>query len=141
MATYTADMDRLSAGAAIRQLQLIDEANVRYVHGGWQTITSGLLKELQGKETVQRWQAWARASELAPLFEELMVQHYDPHYARSQARHFVAWSDRCRIDTSDLSEQGVEALAEAVLALDADPAAFTRGSMPPGSRPHPRAGG
>ena len=80
----------------------------------------GMLKELQGKETVQRWQAWARARELAPLFAELMALHYDPHYASSQARHFKAWSDRSRVDTSDLTDQGIDALADAVLALDAD---------------------
>lgn len=99
----------------------------------------GLLKELQGKETVQHWQAWARARDLAPLFAELMAQHYDPHYARSQARHFMAWSDRCRIDTSDLSDEGIEALADAVLALDSG--ALTRGSASPDSLPHPPAGG
>ncbi len=53
----------------------------------------GLLKELQGKEAVQRWQAWARAGELPALFG-LMALHYDPHYDRSQARHFGAWSRR-----------------------------------------------
>ncbi|MBO9513952.1 MAG: tRNA 2-selenouridine(34) synthase MnmH [Variovorax sp.] len=77
----------------------------------------GLLKELQGKETVQRWQAWARAGELSPLFAELMALHYDPHYGRSQASHFEDWPHRRRIETADLSEQGVGRLADAVLAL------------------------
>ncbi|MDM0105965.1 tRNA 2-selenouridine(34) synthase MnmH [Variovorax sp. J22R24] len=99
----------------------------------------GLLKELQGKETVQRWQAWARARELRPLFAELMTQHYDPHYARSQARHFMAWSDRSRIEANDLTEQGIEALADAVLELDAGTGAVTRGPVAPGSRRRPPA--
>lgn len=76
----------------------------------------GLLKELQGKETVQRWQDWARAGELPPLFAELMAQHYDPHYQRSQARHFEAWAQRGVIAAGDLSEAGIAALADAVLA-------------------------
>lgn len=80
----------------------------------------GMLKELQGKETVQRWQAWARAGELSPLFAELMALHYDPHYARSQARHFTAWPERARVESSDLSDAGIEAVADAVLALEAD---------------------
>ena len=80
----------------------------------------GMLKELQGKETVQRWQAWARAGELSPLFAELMALHYDPHYARSQARHFTAWPDRARVESSDLSDAGIEAVADAVLTLEAD---------------------
>jgi len=46
----------------------------------------GLLAELHSRETLDRWQAWARQGELAPLFEQLMLQHYDPLYARSQRR-------------------------------------------------------
>ena len=79
----------------------------------------GMLKELQGKETVQRWQAWAQAGDLAHLFAELMSLHYDPHYGRSQARHFHAWAQRQRVSASDLSDAGIESLADAVLALEA----------------------
>ena len=75
------------------------------------------LKEMQGKETVQRWQAWARERALAPLFAELMALHYDPHYARSQARHFAQWSRRQRIETTDLSDAGIDALADAMLRM------------------------
>jgi tRNA 2-selenouridine synthase len=77
----------------------------------------GHLKEMQGKETVARWQAWARNRELSPLFTELMALHYDPHYARSQERHFAQWAARSQIDTDDLSEAGTAALADTVLAL------------------------
>ncbi|MEJ8852708.1 tRNA 2-selenouridine(34) synthase MnmH [Variovorax rhizosphaerae] len=77
----------------------------------------GMLKEMQGKETVARWQAWARTHALSPLFEELMRLHYDPHYARSQARHFAKWEARHRIAATDLSDTGIEAIADAVLTL------------------------
>jgi len=77
----------------------------------------GMLKELQGKETVQRWQAWARAGDLPHLFEELMTLHYDPHYERSQARHFKEWGHRQQCATDDLSDAGIAALAAQVLAL------------------------
>jgi tRNA 2-selenouridine synthase len=76
----------------------------------------GLLKELQGKETVQRWQDWARAGDLPPLFAELMTLHYDPHYQRSQERHFETWAQRRVVAASDLSDAGIAALADAVLA-------------------------
>jgi tRNA 2-selenouridine synthase len=75
----------------------------------------GLLKELQGKETVQRWQDWARAGDLPPLFAELMTLHYDPHYQRSQERHFETWAQRRVVSASDLSDEGIAALADAVL--------------------------
>lgn len=76
-----------------------------------------LLTELHGKETVQRWQAWARARDLAPLFEELMRLHYDPHYGRSQARNFTHWDARRQVNAPDLSAEGIEALARALPAL------------------------
>lgn len=76
-----------------------------------------LLTEMHGRETVQRWQAWARAHELAPLFDELMRQHYDPHYERSQARHFTQWPTRERITAADLSEGGIATLAETIAGL------------------------
>ena len=78
----------------------------------------GLLKELQGKETVARWQAWAREGALAPLFAELMALHYDPHYGRSQERHFLAWGARRSVVADDLTDAGTAAVADAVLALD-----------------------
>jgi len=74
-----------------------------------------VLTEMHGHETVQRWQAWARAHELAPLFDELMRQHYDPHYGRSQARNFRQWAARARIAAGDLGDAGIEAIATAIL--------------------------
>ena len=78
----------------------------------------GMLKEMQGKETVGRWQAWAREHALAPLFEELMRLHYDPHYARSQERHFRHWAERRQVMADDLSDEGIARVADAVLALE-----------------------
>jgi len=75
----------------------------------------GMLKELQGRETVERWQQWAQAGELPPLFAELMALHYDPHYQRSLARHFHAWPQRRQVMAHDLSEPGIAAIADAVL--------------------------
>jgi tRNA 2-selenouridine synthase len=74
---------------------------------------------MQGKETVQRWQAWAEAGELPPLFAELIALHYDPHYGRSQARHFAAWPQRDRVAAPDLTPGGIEAVAEAIRQLPA----------------------
>jgi tRNA 2-selenouridine synthase len=76
------------------------------------------LREMQGNETVDRWQAWAQARDLAPLFEELMLRHYDPHYERSQSNHFVQWTGREVLETDDLSDAGIALLAERCLALE-----------------------
>jgi tRNA 2-selenouridine synthase len=77
------------------------------------------LKELQGREAVSRWQAWAHERSLSPLFSELMAQHYDPHYQRSQERHFTQWRTRRTVQTADLSEAGIAELARQILVLDA----------------------
>ncbi len=83
-----------------------------------------LLKELQGKEAVTRWQAWAQAGNLADLFAELMALHYDPQYQRSQSRNFVHWGARQSVQADRLDADGIAALAQQVLGLPSlsDPA-------------------
>jgi tRNA 2-selenouridine synthase len=77
------------------------------------------LKEMQGKAVVQRWQEWALAGELPQLFAELMSLHYDPHYERSQARHFEKWPLRQQVAAPDLTDAGIDAVADAILRLNA----------------------
>ena len=77
----------------------------------------GWLKELHGNVVISRWQEWARTKELSPLFEELMLRHYDPHYERSQSNHFVQWPQRQVLETDDLSDAGIAQLAQQVRAL------------------------
>lgn len=54
--TYTHDPERLSAGAALRQLQLGQSGGVLYLDGGWQTLVEGLrrLAEEAGAHIVTR---------------------------------------------------------------------------------------
>lgn len=77
----------------------------------------GLLKELQGRETIARWQAWAQAGNWADLFAELMARHYDPQYLRSQSRNFVCWGQRQSVSAATLSEAGITDLARQVLTI------------------------
>jgi tRNA 2-selenouridine synthase len=74
------------------------------------------LKGLQSNETLARWQALAREQRLAELFAELVDQHYDPLYQRSQNRNFVRFADAPRFRTDDLSAAGIRALAERIHA-------------------------
>lgn len=76
----------------------------------------GLLKGMLANETLAQWQAWALARELPPLFAALMAQHYDPLYARSQGRHFEKPGGGRRVETDDLSEAGIAALARRIAA-------------------------
>lgn len=76
------------------------------------------MKEVQGNETIARWQAWAHSGNLPALFEELMLLHYDPQYERSQAKHFVQWPQKRRFATDDLSDKATQALAQQIQQLD-----------------------
>lgn len=76
----------------------------------------GLLKGMLANETLAQWQAWALARDLPPLFAALMAQHYDPLYVRSQGRHFKRLGDGKRVETDDLSEAGIAALARRIAA-------------------------
>ena len=77
----------------------------------------GSLKELHGRQVIERWQAWAEARALEPLFAELMALHYDPLYTRSQSNHLHRWPQRQSVPASDLSPQAIADLARQIAAL------------------------
>lgn len=79
----------------------------------------GSLRELQSKETIARWQGWARERALAPLFDELMALHYDPLYARSQGQNLAHLPQARRFESADLTPGGVAALAERIVKEEA----------------------
>ncbi|MBF5003092.1 tRNA 2-selenouridine(34) synthase MnmH [Diaphorobacter caeni] len=78
----------------------------------------GVLTESLGKETVGRWQEWAREKSLSPLFAELMRMHYDPHYERSQSNHFSGWEQRRKIEATSLEQPDIERIAAQIIALE-----------------------
>ena len=117
-------VQRLRAGACL-EIQATPEERLAYLLRDYaylgddpEALAQRLeaLTELHGKEVVQRWQTWARARQLAPLFDELMRLHYDPHYGRSQARNFAQWQARRVVAATDLSDAGIERLAQTVSA-------------------------
>jgi tRNA 2-selenouridine synthase len=75
------------------------------------------LKGLLPNETLAQWQAWAHARELPPLFAALMAEHYDPQYARSQGRHLQRLTQARRVETDDLTPDGITALARQIASL------------------------
>jgi tRNA 2-selenouridine synthase len=77
----------------------------------------GLLKDMHSKETIARWQEWAWTGQLRPLYTELMAQHYDALYARSQSSHLFNWDKSEKLPTDDLTPAGIEALAREVIRV------------------------
>jgi len=80
------------------------------------------LRALHSNEVIARWQAWAVAGQLRPLFDELARLHYDPAYARSQSTHFHQWAQRQPVSTKVLDDAGIDALAATLRARLAGPA-------------------
>lgn len=75
------------------------------------------LRAMHGKDTIARWQDWARQSQLSPLFAELTELHYDPLYARSQAAHFHKWAERQTVQANALDEASIQQVARQLLTL------------------------
>jgi tRNA 2-selenouridine synthase len=73
--------------------------------------TLGQLHGLQANETIARWQAWAVAGELHPLFAELMSLHYDPLYMRSQNGNYQRLRTAVQVEAASLDEAALVALA------------------------------
>jgi tRNA 2-selenouridine synthase len=76
----------------------------------------GLLRAQQGHETVDRWLALAAAGDFRALVHELLLSHYDPHYARSTTKNFVDYGHAPAYASDDLSPAGIEDLARRILA-------------------------
>jgi len=72
------------------------------------------LRELRGAAVVERWQAQARAGDLASVVQDLLAQHYDPQYERSMSRNFAAFDSA---PVLSLPDAGPAALAEAAAGL------------------------
>ncbi len=75
------------------------------------------LRELHGREVIERWQAWAHARDLAPLFGELMALHYDPLYKRSQSTHLSQWAARLSVSAQALAPSDIEHVASEMTRL------------------------
>lgn len=75
------------------------------------------LRVLRGHETVNRWQALARAGSHPQVVRELLEQHYDPVYLQSMARHFAGFTAPRQVLAWDGSEAALERVAQALAAL------------------------
>jgi tRNA 2-selenouridine synthase len=73
------------------------------------------LRELRGNAVVARWQAQARAGDLAPVVQELLTEHYDPVYLRSMQRNFQHFEQAQTLALPDGLPATLEAAAHRLL--------------------------
>jgi tRNA 2-selenouridine synthase len=74
------------------------------------------LTELRGRETVARWQAQARAGQMADVVLDLLDKHYDPRYEESMARNFAAYPTSTRWPVAYTGAGSFDDLARRLLA-------------------------
>ncbi len=77
--------------------------------------TIGFLKELHGKEKLDHWRDLVLQKEWKQLVRELLVQHYDALYKRSQNSHYVNYEKAPCYTTADLSAKGIDILAHQLM--------------------------
>ena len=77
-------------------------------------IAEQILRNLHSRETIERWQALANNGEWPVLVNELLAQHYDALYKRSQSLHFTGLDTPQTFVTDDLTPAGVDALAQQI---------------------------
>ena len=74
------------------------------------------LVELHGRETIQRWNAAARAGDWDGLVASLLAQHYDPVYARSMSRNFPRHGNARVVEATRIDMAHYRELARALMA-------------------------
>jgi len=74
------------------------------------------LRHLRSGGTIERWQAYVRSGDWRLLVSELLAQHYDPLYVRSQNHNYAGFAAPQRLVTDDLSPSAIDALARRICA-------------------------
>ena len=76
-----------------------------------------VLRNLQSKETIERWQSYAQSDQWPELVAELLELHYDPLYRRSQNHNYSGFGTRKTFTTDDLTPSGVEMIAQKIIGV------------------------
>ena len=105
----------IQASHEARLAYLLDEYAFLGDDGAKLAERLGTLREVVAKDVLAQWQDWARQRQLAPLFADLMQQHYDPLYRRSQARDLRALAGATRVEATSLSPAAIAELARRIL--------------------------
>lgn len=77
--------------------------------------TIDYLKELHSKEKLEHWKLLIKDNQWSTLVRELLEQHYDALYRRSQNSNYINYEKATSYNTADLSAQGIEVLAKKIL--------------------------
>ncbi|SMG61272.1 tRNA 2-selenouridine(34) synthase MnmH [Paraburkholderia susongensis] len=73
------------------------------------------LKELIGGTTLQKWTQFAELGEIDELFESIMLDYYDPAYARSTKKNYRRAQNPTRIQLETLDSEHLARVAERLI--------------------------
>ena len=80
----------------------------------WLNSRLDVLRNLQSRETIARWQTYVTDGQWRELVSELLELHYDPLYQRSQKRNYAGFGTPLSFSTDDLSPAGIDAAARRI---------------------------
>ncbi|MBI5785583.1 MAG: tRNA 2-selenouridine(34) synthase MnmH [Rhodocyclales bacterium] len=107
---------RIEATVAARVEFLLHDYAYFLADPRWLAEKLGHLRGLQSNETLARWLALIEAGDFRSLVGQLLEQHYDPLYQRSQAKNYLDYMGALTVATDDLGAEGIKALAARILA-------------------------
>ena len=107
---------RIEAPLTARVEFLLRDYDYAVADPAWLVERLGHLRGLQSNETLARWQTLIAAGAFPVLVEELLTQHYDPLYQRSQAHNYDSFGAATRYTTEQLDAASLDRLAEEILA-------------------------
>jgi tRNA 2-selenouridine synthase len=110
---------RIDASLPARIDFLLHDYDYAIADPAWLVERLGHLKGLQSNETLERWSALIAAKDFPSLVEELLTQHYDPLYERSQATNYNSFAAAKRYATQRLDTAALDEVAAEILATSA----------------------
>jgi len=108
---------RIEAPLAARVEFLLQDYDYAVADPDWLVERLGHLKGLQSNETLAHWRALVAAQDFPTLVEELLRQHYDALYQRSQAHNYETFDAAPRYVADRLDAASLDRLAAEILAV------------------------
>ncbi len=106
---------RIDASRPARADFLLRDYDYFLQHPQWLIEQLSRLQGLQSNETLDHWTRQIEAGDFPALVADLLENHYDPLYQRSQDKNY-RYADAAVFAADDLSQSSIDALAREILA-------------------------
>jgi tRNA 2-selenouridine synthase len=107
---------RIEASVAARVEFLLRDYDYFLADRASLTASLARLQGLQSNTMLAGWQQLAEHGEFATLVTELLEEHYDPLYRRSQGENYLTEADARVIETDSLLPEAIRLMARQIVA-------------------------